>query len=379
MNSYPWRRILAGMMMGLVGAALVARAAPVPVYFGTGGPGAKGIYRATFDPANGKLTAAELAAEIGSPGFLTLNPAGNRLYAVANTPAGPGAIGYKFGAGGALEVINAAPTGDGGAAHIAVHPSGKFILTAQYGGGSVALFPLDADGRLGTAQLTKHQGGSGVVKPQQEKPHAHWVGFSPDAKFALVPDLGLDRIMIYKIDLDRPALVPHGHAESIPGGGPRHMRFSPDGKFIYLLNELSLSVSSFAWDAATGTAKRLGNVPALTAEQKAKEAFNSAAEILVHPSGRFVYSSNRGHDTVTVYRADPATAALQVIQVQPVRGAFPRNIALSPDAGWLLAAGADSNTVSVHKLNPSTGELTYQTKGVINVPAPICILFVPAR
>lgn len=366
-------------MAGLVGAALVARAAPVPVYFGTGGPGAKGIYRATFDPANGKLTAAELAAEIGSPGFLTLNPAGTRLYAVANTPAGPGAIGYKIGHGGALELINASPTGDGGGAHLAVHPSGKFLLTAQYGGGSVALFPLDADGRLGAAQLTKHQGGSGVVKPQQEKPHAHWVGFSPDAKYALVPDLGLDRIMIYKIDLDRPALVPHGHAESIPGGGPRHMRFSPDGKFIYLLNELSLSVSSFAWDASTGTAKRLGNVPALTVEQKAKEAFNSAAEILVHPSGRFVYSSNRGHDTVTVYRADPATAALQVIQVQPVRGAFPRNIALSPDAGWLLAAGADSNTVSVHKLNPSTGELTYQTKGVINVPAPICILFAPAR
>jgi 6-phosphogluconolactonase len=113
----------------------------------------------------------------------------------------------------------------------------------------------------------------------------------------------------------------------------------------------------------------------LSAEVKAKEAHNSAAEILVHPNGRVVYSSNRGHDTVTVYRADPSTAALQVLQVQPVRGAFPRNIALSPDAGWLLAAGADSNTISVHKVNPSTGELTYQTKGVINVPAPICILF----
>jgi 6-phosphogluconolactonase len=273
-------------------------------------------------------------------------------------------------------MINSAPTGDGGAAHIAVHPSGKFLLTAQYGGGSVAVFPLDGNGRLGAPQLIKHQGGSGVVKPVQEKPHAHWVGFSPDGRYALVPDLGLDGIAIYQVNLQAPALEKHRFAPSVPGGGPRHMRFSPDGKFIYLLNELSSSVTTFAWDAASGTAKQLANYPALSAEVKAKEMMNAAAEILVHPTGQYVYFSNRGNDTVTVYRADPATAALQVIQVQPIRGAFPRNIALSPDAGWLLAAGADSNTISVHKVNPSTGELTYQTKGVINVPAPICILFV---
>ena len=376
MKPYPWMK--AAALLAAFGAAAVhVTAAVVPVYFGTGGPGAKGIYRATFDTSTGKLTAAEQAAEVGSPGFLTLNPAGDKLYAVANFPGGPGAIGYTFKPDGSLEVINSSPTGDGGGAHIAVHPSGKFLLTAQYGGGSTALFPLDANGRLGTAKVIKHQGGSGVVKPVQEKPHAHWVGFSPDAKFALVPDLGLDGIVIYRINLDTLTLEKHGFAASVPGGGPRHMRFSPDGKFIYLLNELSLSVTSFAWDAASGTAKQLGTVPALSAEAKGREAFNSAAEILVHPTGRFVYSSNRGHDTVSVYRADPATAALQVIQVQPVRGAFPRNINLSPDAGWLLAAGADSNTVSVHKVNPTTGELTYQLKGVINVPAPICILFVP--
>lgn len=357
------------------GAAVGWGADAVPVYFGTGGPGAKGIYRAWFDPQKGKLSAAELAVEVGSPGFLALHPDGTKLYAVANFPGGPGAIGYKIGAGGALEVINSAPTGDGGGAHIAVHPSGKFLLTAQYGGGSTALFPLDAAGRLGAAQLIKHEGGSGVVKPVQEKPHAHWAGFSPDGRFALVPDLGLDGIVIYRIDLAQPAIARHGFAASVPGGGPRHMKFSPDGKFIYLLNELSLSVTTFAWDAAAGTARRLADVPALSAEAKAREAMNAAAEILVHGNGRFVYSSNRGHDTVTVYRADPATAALTVIQVQPVRGAFPRNIALSPDGGWLLAAGADSNTVAVHRVNPATGELTYQTKGVINVPAPICIVF----
>ena len=375
MKPFPWMKTAAVLAI-LSGAAAIATAAPVPVYFGTGGPGAKGIYRATFDSANGKFTAAELAVEVGSPGFLALHPAGDKLYAVANFPGGPGAIGYQIGAGGALEVINSSPTGDGGGAHIAVHPSGKFLLTAQYGNGSTALFPLDAEGRLGTAQVIKHQGGSGVVKPVQEKPHAHWTGFSPDGRFALVPDLGLDGIVIYRIDLAKPAIERHGFAASVPGGGPRHLRFSPDGKFIYLLNELSLSVTTFAWDAAAGTAQQLANVPSLSAEVKAKETHNSGAEILVHPSGRFVYFSNRGNDSVTVFRADPATSAVQVIQVQPVRGAFPRNIALSPDAGWLLAAGADSNTVAAHKVNPTTGELTYQTKGVINVPAPICILFV---
>jgi len=344
-------------------------------YFGTGGPGAKGIYRATFNTETGRLTASELAAEIGSAGFLAVHPDGDKLYAVADVPGGPGAAGYRIGAGGVLTPINTSPTGGGGGAHIAVHPSGKFLLTAQYGGGNVALFPLDAEGRLGAAALHRHEGGSRVVADRQEAPHPHYCGFSPDGRFALVPDLGLDGIVIYRIREAGPSLERHSFAASVPGGGPRHLRFSPDGRFIYLLNELSSSVTTYAWDAAAGTARQLATVLALSESAKAKEAFNSAAEILVHPSGRVVYSSNRGHDTVTVYRADPATATLEVIQVQPVRGAFPRTINLAPGGGWLLAAGADSNTVSVHRVNRQTGELTYQTRGVINVPAPICIVF----
>ena len=227
-------------------ATALAVGQAVPVYFGTGGPGAKGIYRATFDAKTGKLTAAELAAEVGNPGFLALHPDGNKLYAVAAVAGVQSAIGYRIGAAGALEIINSAPTTDGGGAHIAVHPSGKFLLTAQYGGGSTALFPLDAEGRLGAAQVTKHQGGSGVVPGRQEKPHAHMCAFSPDGRFALVPDLGIDAIVVYRINLDTPAITMHGVIASIPGGGPRHMKFSPDGKFIYLLNELALSVTSYA-------------------------------------------------------------------------------------------------------------------------------------
>ena len=365
------------VMLLSVSALVTALPAQVShVYFGTSGQGTKGIYRSTFDAANGRLSPAVVAAEIGSPGFLALHPDGQKLYAVASFPGGPGAAAYRIGQDGALELINQLPTGDGGAAHIAVHPSGKFLLTAQYGGGSVALFPLDAAGKLGPAKVIEHEGGAKVVDKRQEAPHPHYAGFSPDGRFALVPDLGLDGIVIYRIDANVPSITRHGFAATVRGGGPRHLKFSPDGKFIYLLNELSVSMTAFAWDAANGTARQLGTVPSISEAAKAKETHNSGAEILMHPGGRFVYFSNRGHDTVSVFRVNPATAGAEVIQVQPVRGAFPRNINLTPDGGWLLAAGADSNTISVHKVNPQTGELTYQTKGVINVPGPICVLFV---
>lgn len=346
------------------------------VYFGTGGPGAKGIYRATFDGATGRLSAADLAVEVASAGFLAVHPDGDKLYATAGFSGGPGAAAYRIGKDGALSLINQSPIGDGGAAHIAVHPSGKFAVTAQYGNGSVAVFPLEADGQLGKAAVIKHEGGSKVVDKRQDTPHPHYCGWSPDGRYALVPDLGLDGIVIYRVNLQGPSLERHGFAASVRGGGPRHLKFSPDGKFIYLLNELSVSLTTFAWDAAAGTARLLGEVPSISEAAKAKETHNSGAEIVLHPSGRFAYFSNRGHDTVTVFRTDPATAAAEVIQVQPVRGAFPRNINLTPGGEWLLAAGADSNTVSVHKVNPQSGELTYQVKGVINVPAPICIVFV---
>jgi 6-phosphogluconolactonase len=351
-------------------------AKPIDIFFGTSGRGSEGIYHATFNSDKGKFTPAKLAASIGSPGFLATHPNGKILYSVGQWDAGSGALGYHIGKNGELTEFTRMICPDGGSAHIAVHPSGKFLITAQYGGGSVALFPIDATGKLGTPTVTEHQGGSKVVAKRQESPHPHWTGFSPDGKYALIPDLGLDQIVIYKVDTQKPAITKHGVGQSIPGGGPRHMRFSTDGKFIYLLNELSLSVTTFAWDTKKGTVKRLTTTPAISEKVKAGESFNSAAEILVHPSGQFVYSSNRGHDTVSVYQTNPNTGKLKVVQVQPVRGAFPRNINLTPAADWLLAAGADSNTIAAHRINQGTGKLTYQRGSVINVPSPICILFV---
>lgn len=351
-------------------------ASTVDVFFGTSGGETKGVYHSTFDKETGKLSAPKLAAPIGSPGFLALHPNKSTLYAVANKDGEPCVAAWRIEKNGKLSLLNTEVIGDGGGAHIAVHPSGNFLLTAQYGGGSVALFPLASDGRVkARAQLIEHKGGSGVVASRQDKPHPHWTGYSPDGRFAFVPDLGLDQIVIYRVDASAPSISAHGHAQSVPGGGPRHMRFSVDGKFIYLLNELSLSVTTFGYDATNGTTKKLTTTPALSDETKAEEIFNSSSEILVHPNGRFVYSANRGDDTVTAYQANPRTGKLSVTEVENVRGAFPRNINLDASGKWLLAAGQHSNTIAVFAIDPSTGKLTYQTNSVINVPGPICILF----
>ena len=351
----------------------VATAAPQDVYFGTGGKEAKGIYRAKFDPGKGKLSGIELAAEIKGPGFLALHPDKEHLYAVASGKV----AAFEIVEGGGLKFLNQAEIGDGGAAHLAVHPTGKLVITAQYGGGSVAVFPIGPGGEVGErSQLLEHEGGSKVVGNRQDSPHPHWCGFSADGKFAFVPDLGMDGIVVYAVEPgDGGALELRqvDVAMSVPGGGPRHMRFSVDEKFVYLLNELSLSVTTFAYDG--GKLKRLGTVPALSDEVKAKETFNSASEILVHPNGKFVYSANRGNDSVTAYLANPATGELKVTEVEPIRGAWPRNINLDPSGRWLLAAGANSNTIAVFSIDQESGELAFSRGNVWNVPGCICILF----
>jgi len=356
--------------------ASVSFSATVDVYFGTGGNGAKGIFRSTFDTETGKLSAATLAAEIGNPGFIALSPDESHLYAACQKDGVPSVAAYRIEPDGGLSFLNATPIGDGGGAHISVHPSNKFLMTAQYGGGSTAVFPILSDRRVGErSQLFEHEGGSGVVASRQNKPHPHWTGYSPDGKFAFVPDLGLDQIVIYKVNTAKGTLSTHGVAQSIPGGGPRHMRFSVDGKFIYLLNELELAVTTFAYNAKKGTTERLSTTRALSPQTKSQELFNSSSEILVHPNGRFLYSGNRGNDSVTAYRANPETGELSVIEVEPIRGEWPRNINLDASGRWLLAAGQYSNSVSVFEVDQKTGKLAYQTRSVINVPGCICIVF----
>ena len=346
------------------------------VYFGTGSNKDDGIYHAILNDETGKLSMPTKVADIRAPGFLAKHPKMDVLYAVAVVDEKPVVAAFQASTSGTLTLINSMEIGDGGGAHIAVHPSGRFLLTAQYGGGSVALFSLKNDGALiKRVQLIEHQGGSNVVKGRQENPHPHWVGFSPDGRFAFVPDLGLDKAVIYRVSERKQSLVEHGQAVTVAGGGPRHMRFSTNGKFIYLLNELTLSITVFAYDLERGQASKVSVVPVLPEKIKAQEAFNSASEILVHPSGKYVYSANRGHDSVSVFASDELTGELTLQEIEHVRGSFPRNINMDKNGKWLLAAGQHSNTVSVFAIDGNTGLLQYQTGGTVNVPNPICILF----
>ncbi len=361
--------------------APLANADQVDVWFGTQTSKnglSKGIYHANFDTDTGNLTKPTLAAEANNPGFLAMHPSGTVLYATGREADGGVVAAYKIekvAGKTTLNKLNSIVIGDGTAAHLSVDRSGKFLFSAQYGGGSIALFDLADDGSIQSRlQLIKHEVGSEAAQGRKDKPHPHWVGTSPDNQFVFVPDLGLDKVMIYKLDAAGSKLTPHGFGACPPGGGPRHMKFDPTGNLIYVLNELALSVTTFDYDKTAGTMTPVQTVPTLTEAAKAKEKSNSASEIRVHPSGKFVYSGNRGHDTISVFGADPAEKGLSIIEVEPIRGSWPRNFNLDPTGKWLIAAGQNSHTATVFSIDQTTGELTYVRKSVM-VPSAICVLF----
>ena len=349
------------------------------VWIGTGrAKESRGIYHCRLDVARGRLSDAELVAEVSGPGFLAMHPSGTRLYAVGTLTDVPSVIGYEIDRTGdrvALKLEQSLPIGDGGAAHVAVNRAGTLLLTAQYGGGSVATYQLDKDGRLvRQTGLIKHEGGSGVVEGRQDASHAHWAGFSPDQRFAFVPDLGLDQVVIYRVNEAESTLTRHGAGDVPAGGGPRHMKFHPNGRWVYVLNELALSVTVFDYDAEAGVMKAKQTLPSVNSDELAQEKFSSASEIRVHPNGRFVYSANRGHDTISVFEVDPQNGHLSLVELEHIRGATPRNFNLDPTATWLVAAGQDSNTIATFEVDAATGRLTYN-RNCINAPNPICILF----
>ena len=367
------------LTVGIMTQELVAADSLVDVWLGTGrSKQSQGIYHCTLNQQNGKLSDPTLVAEISGPGFLAMHPSGNVLYAVGSLDGEASVVAYQITGRlekAALKLMNALPIKNGGAAHVSVDPTGTMLLTAQYGAGSVASFSLADDGSLkAQTALIQHEGGSRVVTGRQDAPHAHWTGFAPDNRFAFVPDLGLDQVVIYQVDLPQAKITPHGTAQAPPGGGPRHMKFHPNGKWAYVLNELSLSVTVYDYDAKAGAMSAKQTVPAVPISELAKEAFKSASEIRIHPSGKFAYSANRGHDTITAYAIDPNDGTLTVIEVENVRGATPRNFNLDPTGQWLLAAGQDSNTLATFAVDQETGELTYH-RSIVYVPTAICVLF----
>jgi 6-phosphogluconolactonase len=371
-------RIKTVAMLLLFGGPAMA-ANQLTVWIGMGSPrfGEKeGIYRATLNADTGDITPPVLAAEIKSPEFLAVRPDGKRLYAVCQlSNRQPGVASFSISDGGAtLRPLNTEPIGDGGACFVATDHTGRCLFTAQYGNGSVASFPLGDDGRvMKRGALVKHSG-SGPNKSRQEAPHPHSAFVDPTNRFVMVPDLGTDQIVIYKFDPGTGELQAHGHGKTPAGAGPRHMKFHPNGRFAYVVNELTLSVTAFDYDAQKGTLTALQTISTLPDNQR--EVMSSCSEIRIHPSGKFLYAANRGHDSIAAFAIDQDTGRLTSIDREAIRGSHPRNFNVDPTGKWLLVAGRDSNTVSVFKIGDPTGGLVFSGR-IVNSPSPICIEFQP--
>ena len=334
----------------------------------------RGIYRFRFDDASGGLTPDGLAAETQNPSFLTSDPKGRFVFAVnENDPAGGVSAFAVAPQTGALTFLNKEASGGGSPCHLTLDRTGRFLLIANYGG-SVAVLPVAPDGRLKPAVSRVAPEGRGP-KPNQDGSHAHGVYLDPANRLLLVPDLGIDKVLIFGFD-EQTGRLTAGNPPAgtlAPGAGPRHLALSPDGRFVYVVNENDSTVTTFAFDAGRGRLDAGGTVSTLP-DGSAGE--NTTAEIAVHPLGRFVYASNRGHDSIAVFAVDATTGALRRVDVVPVGGREPRHFAIAPSGRWLLAAHQKSDGIAVFPLDPLTGRLAAPL-ATVKTPRPVDIFFLP--
>ncbi len=352
------------------------------VYIGTyTGPQSKGIYAAHFDATTGELKPLGLAAEAENPSFLAVDPRARFLYAVNEISH---YRGQKSGTVSAfsitrssLQFLNRVASRGAGPCFVTLDRTARYVLVANYEGGSVAAFPVREDGRLEEASAFVQHTGHGADPQRQEGPHAHAIVPSPDNRFVMAADLGLDELLVYRFNSTTGSLAPHHppFARVDPGAGPRHLVFHPSGRFLYVVNEMQSSVTAFAYDARRGDLRRLQTVSTLPADFSGRK---EAAEIAVHPSGRFLYASNRGHDSIAVFRIDPAQGTLSPSEYIPAQGRTPRFFAIDPTGSYLLAANQDSNRIVVFRIDAQTGHLTAAAPG-LQVPSPVCLAFVPEK
>ncbi len=350
------------------------------VYIGTyTGARSQGIYLARFDPASGRLSAPKLAAKASNPSFLAIHPNRRFLYAVSETGNFGGKPGGAVGAysieaeTGRLTLLNQQSSGGAGPCHLALDRTGKWLLTANYGSGSVALLPVQADGALGEPAATIQHQGSSINLQRQEGPHAHFITVDPADHFVLACDLGLDKVLVYRLAPLKGALVLNDPPSAAlkASAGPRHLAFHPNGRLVFVISEMGSSLTSFAYDAAGGTLKEVETVSTLPASFSGN---SSGAEVQVHPNGKFVYGSNRGHDSIVAFAVDPASGRLSLVGHQFTQGRTPRHFALDPTGHWLLAENQDSDSIVVFQVDAETGRLS-PARQQVRVGSPVCIQF----
>jgi 6-phosphogluconolactonase len=351
------------------------------VYIGTYTEhGSKGIYAYRFDSGTGESTPLGLAAESMQPSFLTVDASGHFLYAVNETesyegqPTGAVSAFAIDSTIGKLTLLNQVSSRDAGPAHITLDRAGKYALVSNYTLGSVAVFPVLKDGRLGEVSAFVQHHGAGVDKERQGNAHAHAVAMSSDNRFALVADLGLDQIFSYPFDPAKGTLGQDPHiTKASPGSGPRHLVFSASGNLLYVIDELRSTVVTYAYDPANGGLRELSSISTLPDGFSGPSA---AAEIVLHPSGKFLYASNRGPDSITVFSISPSEGKLTHVEFVPVNGKTPRNFAIDPTGSWLWAANQESNNIVLFRIDGKTGRLTPSGQ-VLQISSPACVTFVP--
>ena len=343
----------------------------------------KGIYLSRLDPATGALEAPVLAGAATNPSFLAIHASGRFLYAVGEVDRFGGQKGGVLSAfaidrqSGKLTLLNQQSSRGPGPCHVAVDRTGRWALVANYSGGSVACLPIQPDGRLGEAtDFVQHKGSS--VNPQrQQGPHAHAAYFDAAGGVVFVPDLGLDKVMIYRFDAAQGKLVPYDrpYVSMAPGAGPRHMAFRHGGYIhAYVINEINSTVTLLTLDPRIGrlTPRTLHPVESVSTLPEGFQGKNTTAEIAVHPSGKFLYGSNRGHDSIAAFAIDAETGKLRLIGHEPTQGKSPRNFAIDPTGTYLLAANQDTDNVVVFRIDAQSGKLQ-ATGHSIKVAAPVCV------
>lgn len=359
------------LTLSLLAALLpLAASAETLVYIGTDTGGAsRGIYVSTLDETTGTLSTPRLAAAIGNPGFLAIHPGKPLVYSVASRRAADGSwieevAAFAVQPDAGLQLINTRPAEGGGPCHVSLDASGRVLLLANYGGGNVVSYPIRQDGGIGPSVSSFQHQGSGIHPRRQEKPHPHAITPGPTQTRAYVPDLGIDKVMIYRLDAAAARLAPNlpGHAATEAGGGPRHMAFHPSGRWAYVGLELSSRVQAFRVDAATGALEPFEAHSSLPPGAAAEG--NTNAEILVHESGRFLYVSNRGHDSIATFAIDPQTGSLRFVDATPSGGRTPRSFGLVPGGRFLVAANQNGGLVTVFRIDAERGTLTPVGDGV---------------
>jgi 6-phosphogluconolactonase len=340
----------------------------------------QGIYRAYLDQTNGAISAIGPAAMGSNACFLVLSPDRRFLYAAGDTFAPEQLSGGAVGAfaidatSGQLRLLNQMPSPGGRPSHITIDATGRFVVTINYHQGSVALYPVEQDGRLAAASdVVQHQG-SGPNPTRQTGPHAHQATFTPDNRLVLINDLGLDKVMIYQLDRIQTKLIPHNPpwATVHPGAGPRHLAFHPNGELVYVIDELDATITVFRYNPSAGLLSAVQVVPTLPADFTGD---NLCADIHVHPSGKFVYGSNRGHDSLAIFAIDARTGLLTGRGHQSTLGEVPRNFAIDPTGAFLVVANQKSSTLVAFHIDPDEGGLT-PTGQSAQIPAPSCVKFV---